>query len=1111
MEATITTGPPPPSGVDQPVRKVKRRIRKQFFVCDVCRIQKFDTLDAAIRHEKECRKLQLQKQQQQQDETAFAIQSSSQDATSVIVIQDDDKQEEEDDNDNVVQVVSQPTNPTRRKRKSDSPESLLLLQQVSPCSNASNPSNNNNSHNKGEEEEEEVVVLLEKQPPSLSSSSSSQCLEPTTQEPASSSKAAIGAGSGGNWLLAASHKMKTKAASTKQQSKARTKRETGGSRKAASQKQPPSSAKPLGARDDRQNKKPRHSSSSNNHNNDKKKNPPSATTTTTSTVEEDLSAVLQALGKHGTSHDALLAEQRAAERQAQRRRQQQQQQVERKRPHPSQRRSVVDTTQPAKQGDTAMNPFLVMSSSSSSSNNNKRAPKQVSSSNNDTFAILAALKNGGPQKTTKPAGSKKRQIPAAPRFPNPTHVLPSDSHNEHVIVLDESCCLEKWGRSNEPVSSPVPMVDPTKKVALLPISSAKESTDSRRPMAAVDPVATIMTRLLASANHKPRRIPLKSGQVLAEQYRISSAELEDPDTGIVCETLRQGAKELLEFIEAWKAERHRANQRMAERQKRLLQSSKPKRIKKRGNNKRKANIDDDDDWWMEGNRREDDDSVLRNLMLVTGPIASGKTSLVHAVTKQCDCQLLELNTSDTRSGAKIKQLLEEATQSHSSVDLLKKKKQQLQTLWSKEEEKEEELVDSEDEEDAEEPVGKDSLTVILIDEVDLLYEQDTGFWSALADLTKSRKAKCPIVLTSHSVPDKLKSFRYNHIELERPTLDESVLRMQHILRKEGLEEQAVHVSLLKACATLLGRDMRRFCNQLQSFLERVADAGRDRQDEPPPVAGLLTHEPPRLVSPLPANVPSTSVVVQSVKPDHVPFHEYSLLTLQGSGFLSLVPSSSSQSCQRSHGVGYKVQVHIHGRLAPDACVLDDETLLVVYAPCCDRPSESNTPKLFEDDVDQEDREIVPLVLSSVDKRGVLSTTEGSLAMEQFGDGTRVVSTTKPLVVEIRFPPQAATNRGQPTQQESNEIVANLMQEGVDAWKSRNPDPVVPSQEMAADERGMDVADMEQAAYRARLASDAAWFESGWNQSFPVLAGSCRGFGLEMTDAVHLRTSDKSEL
>lgn len=173
------------------------------------------------------------------------------------------------------------------------------------------------------------------------------------------------------------------------------------------------------------------------------------------------------------------------------------------------------------------------------------------------------------------------------------------------------------------------------------------------------------------------------------------------DFSDICgETNKSVAKHMEAFVREWMVERHKAHQRMAERQKALRKQRKTAKSKKKAQ---------DEDLWMDYDSDCDSEDLfsLPSICLIEGPVGSCKSSLVHAVARKCECPVVELNTSEKRGSANLRKILEEATVSHSSLEMLKKREANLCSLTD--------LVDSDEESNSEQQSGS-SLTVILIDE-----------------------------------------------------------------------------------------------------------------------------------------------------------------------------------------------------------------------------------------------------------------------------------------------------------------------------------------------------------------------------------------------------------
>jgi replication factor C large subunit len=164
-------------------------------------------------------------------------------------------------------------------------------------------------------------------------------------------------------------------------------------------------------------------------------------------------------------------------------------------------------------------------------------------------------------------------------------------------------------------------------------------------------------------------------------------------------------------------------------------------------------------------------------LLLHGPTGSGKTSTVHAVARELDLEIIEVNASDTRNKESINSLLGAALKQ--------------QSLFFK---------------------GK----VILVDEADgLSGQQDRGGVQALLALIKD--ARFPVVITANDIAsDKLKELKKNCETVEFAPL--AAKDLVPLLRKIAKHEKIVcdEQSLL-AIAHRAGGDARAAINDLQSL------------------------------------------------------------------------------------------------------------------------------------------------------------------------------------------------------------------------------------------------------------------------------------------------------
>ena len=159
-----------------------------------------------------------------------------------------------------------------------------------------------------------------------------------------------------------------------------------------------------------------------------------------------------------------------------------------------------------------------------------------------------------------------------------------------------------------------------------------------------------------------------------------------------------------------------------------------------------------------------------NVVLLSGPAGCGKSAAIHAASQECGYSIIEMNASEKRTGKAVQAKCGEATQSHglqkwqgmaaqeisppesSEANSLKRKsagsklalKKKAKTADSSS------LAATSD--------GSPEASLIVFEEVDVLFDDDQGFFAALSTLESTTKR--PIVMTSSStfiegLPDRL--------------------------------------------------------------------------------------------------------------------------------------------------------------------------------------------------------------------------------------------------------------------------------------------------------------------------------------------------------------------
>lgn len=202
------------------------------------------------------------------------------------------------------------------------------------------------------------------------------------------------------------------------------------------------------------------------------------------------------------------------------------------------------------------------------------------------------------------------------------------------------------------------------------------------------------------------------------------------------------------------------------------------------------------------------DSMIypNNTVIISGPVASGKTMAVYALANEFGMNILEINASSKRTGKRLLQELQEATQSHQV------RKDSVLNAFR-----------------VEKPKKKRQMCLLLIEDVDVVFEQDEGFLSALSQLLGTSKR--PVVLVTSDVDSPhLGRFTNQYRVIEFKRVSDKVLAswLQVVCLLEGL-----HVKR-RAVLELLQYnrgDVRRTLLQLQFWGVSGGNLGRAEGEE----------------------------------------------------------------------------------------------------------------------------------------------------------------------------------------------------------------------------------------------------------------------------------------
>ncbi|CAH0761154.1 unnamed protein product [Diatraea saccharalis] len=188
--------------------------------------------------------------------------------------------------------------------------------------------------------------------------------------------------------------------------------------------------------------------------------------------------------------------------------------------------------------------------------------------------------------------------------------------------------------------------------------------------------------------------------------------------------------------------------------------------------KKHDNIDSDSsDFYYSDTDSKDSVKFTNNLLILNGPVGSGKTSIVYAVATELAIKVLEVNASSKRTGKIMLQDLQEATQSHKvnrgktssqensqkcsevievKVSTKHKKRGRPKKPFQKSMKKKESVVsnDMASQSQSSQDNTRTCMSLILIDDADIVFEQDDGFCSAIVQLVHCSKR--PVILITSS-------------------------------------------------------------------------------------------------------------------------------------------------------------------------------------------------------------------------------------------------------------------------------------------------------------------------------------------------------------------------
>ncbi|XP_055387137.1 enhanced level of genomic instability 1 [Condylostylus longicornis] len=212
-------------------------------------------------------------------------------------------------------------------------------------------------------------------------------------------------------------------------------------------------------------------------------------------------------------------------------------------------------------------------------------------------------------------------------------------------------------------------------------------------------------------------------------------------------------------------------------------------------------------------------SDIPNCVVLVGPTSCGKTNAVFALANELNFNVLEINAGMKRSGKKLLQNLQEATQSHQirkdskkSNLLLKRSLSGLKKIKD---------VLSNENSLSSEPDSSTKMSLILVEDADILFENhDQGFVDAIYQLVGISKRPVVILANDKNCQHLQRLINQNYIEFTKP---HSVNISKFLTILSLMENCPIHLDDIVSLYYFNKMDLRKTILEMQFFIQSGGD------------------------------------------------------------------------------------------------------------------------------------------------------------------------------------------------------------------------------------------------------------------------------------------------